>query len=918
MRKLLLPIIIAFAVLVGAIYFFFVYQSKSYSENDAFKAVPLKTPLIIEVPEMDELLDRLTPENPIVAELKQMKEFNSFFSDIQGVKSIFKEDHQLSRILANKPVLAAFNIEGKTNIGCLFISSLDNRKEKSELIRYFESLPASQQGGLSKRNYDNEEIYQLKSGESTYSFAFKDGIFLFSRYSIFIEQAIRQVMAENLMENHQFKALYSTVSSSSDFNIYINHDQFPSLISQAIPWSFRKKLQLARNFAGWTELDVNLKKSEILLNGYSFSNDSNNNYLNVFDRQKAIRPDITKVLSSNTSLFINFSLENLSHFFSDYEDFLKKQGSYYSRETKLKAIERYSKVPFIKLFSEIAKENFAVAYGTITQNEPTRNRFFLAEVKGQSLAREKLLPVLENYAKAKKTTIKDLENNYQIQKDRSFTIYQFPFPDLPELLFGQAFSGVESNYLCFYDNYLLFADNLAAMKNYIHDLVLSSTLENDNQFQDFNDEMANRCSFYFYIDLSKSFYLGNYFFRENIVKALDENEQSIRKFHALGWQFAENSGHFLNTIDLKYSPVLKEEPQTVWQSKLDSTVAIKPQLVINHTDKKNKEVIIQDTKNNLYLINKEGVRLWKVKLSGRIMSEIYQVDYYRNGKLQYLFNTKDQMYLIDRNGNNVARFPINFRSPATNGIALFDYDNNRNYRYFIACENKQVYAYDREGKLVKGWDFKGTDGTVTNPLKHFRVGNKDYIVCADKYKTYILDRRGDIRVKTTGNFEHSGNDLYLANVKGQEAIAATDVKGTIHLQYFNGQQETINTNNFSRNHFFTAEDLNGDGKTDFVFADGNKLYAFNHNGKKLFEHEFSAPISSTPNIYTFANNDRKVGVVCRSENRVYLINNDGSMYNGFPLHGNTDFTIGYFSPDNSYFNLVVGNQDNSFYNYQVE
>ena len=58
----------------------------------------------------------------------------------------------------------------------------------------------------------------------------------------------------------------------------------------------------------------------------------------------------------------------------------------------------------------------------------------------------------------------------------------------------------------------------------------------------------------------------------------------------------------------------------------------------NHNDRQNKEVIVQDNANNLYLINKEGVRLWKVKLSDKILGDVYQVDYYRNGKLQYLFN----------------------------------------------------------------------------------------------------------------------------------------------------------------------------------------------------------------------------------------------------------------------------------------
>ena len=917
MRKLLLPLILSLVVIIGAVYFFLTTQSGSYSENSAFRAIPVKTPLIIEIPELESLLDKIDEQNTLVADLKQIAQFQSFFTDIQLLKSELKNNQPLHKVLASKSVLVAFNSEGKNNIGCLFASSLNNRKDKAALLNYFNEQAAGKSSKVSTRKYDEEQIYQLKTGKSTINFAFTNGILLFSRYPLFVEEAIRQITAENLTNNTQLTDLYTTVSSSSDFNIFINHNHFPSFLLHVIPRDFRKQVQLFGSFADWTELDVNFKKSEFLLNGYSYSNDSNNNYLNVFRHQKAERTDITEVLSANTSMFINLSIENLNTFNADYEEYLKKQGLYYTRETNLKKIERYSKVPFTKLFSQIAKNEFAVAFGTVTQNEPTVNRFFIAEMKGQSLAKEKLLPMLESYAKANKTSLQQLQTDYQIQNDRSFSIYQFPFQHLPELLFGEAFAGVESRFMCFYDNYLIFADNSTALKNYIHDLVLSETLNNDVQFHNFNEQMANRSSFYFYLNFSKAFYLSKYYLNENVAKAMEENEQAIRKFHAIGWQFTENSGHFINNIYLKFDPVLKEEPQTVWQSKLDSTIATKPQLVINHTDKANKEVIIQDNKNNLYLINKEGVSLWKVKLPGKIKSEIYQIDYYKNGKLQYLFSTRNQLHLIDREGNNVARYPINLRSPATNGVAVFDYDNNRNYRFFIACENKQVYAYNQEGKLISGWDFKGTDRPVTTPLKHFRVGAKDFLVCADQYKTYILDRRGNIRVNTNDNFEHSSNDLYLVQA-GKPAITTTDVNGLIHLQYFDGHHQTVKAGTFSKKHFFETEDLNADGKTDFIFADENKLYAFSSSGKKIFDREFDNNITCKPNCYVFANNDRKIGVVCRAENRVYLINSDGSLYDGFPLHGNTEFTIGYFNRANPYFNLVVGNEDNSFYNYQVE
>jgi hypothetical protein len=429
--------------------------------------------------------------------------------------------------------------------------------------------------------------------------------------------------------------------------------------------------------------------------------------------------------------------------------------------------------------------------------------------------------------------------------------------------------------------------------------------------------MASRSSVYFYLNFSKAFNLGPYYLNEDAFASVKEHEEMFRKFYALGWQISSNSGAFLNNLYLRFDPVMKIDPQTVWQSKLDTTIWIKPQIVTNHNDRQNKEVIVQDNANNLYLINKEGVRLWKVKLSDRILGDVYQVDYYRNGKLQYLFNTKDKLYLLDRNGNHVAKFPVNFRSPATNGVALFDYDNNRDYRYFVACDNKQIYCYDRDGRTVAGWKADKTDGVIANPLQHFRIEGKDYIVCADRYKTYILDRQGNVRVKTSDNFEHSANQLYLVKA-GQFALATTDVKGLVHLQYFNGQSKTVDLGKFSPEHFFVAEDLNNDGQSDFVVADGKELTSYTDKGRKLMDYEFPGAVSNKPNIYTFGNNDKKIGVVCRHENRVYLINSNGKLYNGFPLQGNTDFSIGYMSRANKYFNLLVGNEDNSFFNYKVE
>ena len=915
MRKIIFPVIIILIVGFAAAWFFLNRQTKSYSENSAFKAIPVKTPLIIEVPNVNKSLGKLGGDDPAVAAIKSVPELQPFWRDISGLSSLLAEHEQLREALEKKSVLLALNPEGKSNIGCLVAFSLANRSERSKIIDFFKRIDKN--GTLSERQYDDVTIYSCESGGSAYYFAEEKGIFLFSRYLLFVEDAVRQVNTASLLDQEQFKALYNTVSKGSDFNVFINQSKIFHYLAKLASPSFKSMVQLFTHFADWTELDVNLNKSAFLLGGFSFSEKSHNNYLNIFRNQESGRFDIDEVLSANLSMFLRLDLSDFNAFQNDYGDYLKqKQGSYYKRESRLSALNGYAGKAFIPLFGNIAGSEFALVFGPVTPNEPRSNRFFIAGVKSQSAARDLFLSILRNYASAKKTTLENMTINYPIRNDKTFDIYEFPFKNFPELLLGKTFSAVESNYLCFYDNYLIFSDNAAALKNYIHDLVLSETLKRDVHFQAFNQQMASRSSFYAFLNFSKAFYLKDYYLNGNMANAIQESEEGIRKFYALGWQFSLSSGEFLNNLYLKYDPAMKEEPQTIWQTKLDSALIIKPQLVINHKDPKNLEILVQDKKNSLYLINKEGVSLWKVPLSGPVMGNVYQIDYYHNGKLQYLLNTRDRLYLIDRNGEPVARFPVTLRSPAAVGVSVFDYGRNLDYRYFVACENRKVYAYDREGKLVKGWTFDKTEGTVTNPVQHFRIGNKDYLVFEDQYKTYILDRQGVTRVRTAP-FDHSGNDLYLTPGPAP-ALVTTDTGGNLHFQYFDGNTRKVSLGAFGQGHYFMADDLNRSSGTDFIIANERKLYVFSDQGKKLFEKELNSPVSKKPGIYDFEKGNKKIGIVCREENQIYLFSPDGQLYPGFPLQGSTEFSIGYLSSGDPYFNLIVGSKDNSLYNYKME
>jgi len=123
------------------------------------------------------------------------------------------------------------------------------------------------------------------------------------------------------------------------------------------------------------------------------------------------------------------------------------------------------------------------------------------------------------------------------------------------------------------------------------------------------------------------------------------------------------------------------------------------------------------------------------------MGDIQQIDIYKNGRYQLLFNTENTLYLVDRDGKDVASYPKKFEKTITQPLSLFDYDKNKRYRTIITQGN-EVTMLDAQGKVVSGFGFKGTETNIILPPKHIRIGSKDYILIAEESgKLNILDRR---------------------------------------------------------------------------------------------------------------------------------------------------------------------------------
>jgi hypothetical protein len=407
----------------------------------------------------------------------------------------------------------------------------------------------------------------------------------------------------------------------------------------------------------------------------------------------------------------------------------------------------------------------------------------------------------------------------------------------------------------------------------------------------------------------------------NFNQFLTEHNLFFDRVEALSFQSgaSKRAGMISNDIYLRIGQPVRQKPHTVWELGLDTLISVKPALVRNHTQGQ-KVILIQDRAGKVMMINYAGRILWELQINEPLISDIYQLDIQRNGQVQYLFNTKSKLFLIDVDGNHLPRFPIILNAQATAGVGLADYNGKGEYRFFIPCSDRKVYVYGSDGNIIKGWEFGKTEAEVTQPVQHFNAKGRDFIVFSDKNRAYFLDRKGKPRISFKTEFKPSLNCQFEAEAL-QDPVKArligTDLSGTPYFFYLSGKFEKGAIQSMPENHFFYFRDFDGDGLRDYIYATEQEVIVFRNDMKTILNYQPGYRITDKPVFFDFPGKVKKLGLTAGDENQIFLLNPDGSLDQGFPLPGNTRFSIGSIGA-NKRFNLFVGTRDNFLYNYEIK
>ena len=773
---------------------------------------------------------------------------------------------------------------------------------------------------VNERSYEAETLYDVSAEPGRipgrFSFTCVKGICLLSPSSILVEESVRTIHSESdLSDRPVLQLVRETAGRYVHANMYINYEKLPLLFYPFVDHTHWDRLNMLSEMASWGEADLDIKDDAFILNGMTHADPAETFLLNAFGQQPSVRIELHEIMPSGISYFLHLGIGDRSQFQDGMKNFFVRQGTWERIEQeRMRILDQYGVDPLDDLMTLMDDEMAWFAMEGITESK--EDEILIIETRSRSETSDVVTRWIEQYLEVHSFDMQSLLHIYHLDDQTSFKIYRLPDLYFEGLLPGRLFN----RYFTVLENHLLFGPSVEALSRVIYQNVLQKTFVSDPVFKEMADYLSSRSNVslfirpFPYLDYKQDLLQGS------LAEKLSSLELFLRRIPGLIIQYSPEDRLFYQNISFKYTSQIKEKALTVWESLLDTSAAMKPALVVNHNTS-DKEIFIQDEANHIYLINSTGRILWKQRIENPILSEVYQIDFYQNGKLQYLFNTRENLHLIDRNGNYVERYPVSLRSAATSPMSLFDYDQNGEYRIFVAGEDRHIYAYDKEGNVVTGWIFGKTESTVTKEMQHFKIENRDYIVAADDIRTYFLNRRGRERIRLKNRVTVSRHNLFTLDMNIREERPrwiTTDTTGNVIAIYQDGSVSNLLEQNVTPGHYFRMQDLDNDGIPEFIFADGDELTVIRQDGKREFSFRVRGRISNPPDIYKFSASDIKIGITDEPRNRIYLINSDGSLYEGFPLEGSTRFSIGYFAGSDSRFNLIVGSANNFLYNYSIE
>lgn len=698
--------------------------------------------------------------------------------------------------------------------------------------------------------YNGETITTYEFDEEASYSTSLNGIFVWGNSKLVIENIIR-LSRENLDPDLKLQKLYETTSSQKP-SLLIQLKEFQKLYQQhLLPNLAAGDLE---NTTDWIALDIDSKKAQFRFNGVTLPD--RNTVLGIFKNTKPQRNEIQEVVPANANGFMSFTYDNF--------ETLKDNLSFYNK----------TDYPSVTTSLYDTTKEIGIIY------TPDKNKILVLN----SFDTEET----ENILNSKMEEGKPF---------RAHPLYTFSEPDYFETTLQPLVNLPGLRHFTRIKHFYFFAQDPSALEYLIASYQNRKTLTNDEAYENTLKKLDEKSSLLLSGPTKNLSGLITEGVDKNNQKAYEELQFTNYRSAALQFITHDNYTYVNGALISTENAESSSGGSQIGSIKPGEEIANGPWTFENWQNQ-HHDIIFQGTSHTLYSYDATGKLNWKMELDGPILGTPETLDIYQNKRLQKAFVTPQTFYIIDRLGNVVKPYKKRFDDRITQPLAVFDYSNNGRFR-FVIIQGHNVVMLDKSLNAVRGFEFNQAESDILQSPKHFRLGDKDYLLFPEKSgKLNILNPRGQTRIDVKEKIDFSDNTWFFYN----NLFTSTSSKGEL-LQL--GTDGTLQKKNLKLD---SKNTMTATAKTLVTFSE-NKLTINDKTAKLNFG------IYTDPRIF-YINDKIYVTVTDLQDHNVYVFDSNAQPIKGFPVYGNSEASIQNIDNQGGLELLVKGEED-SILIYQI-
>lgn len=469
----------------------------------------------------------------------------------------------------------------------------------------------------------------------------------------------------------------------------------------------------AGTFGEWAVFTLDASSTvPVQLNGLQMYEDDASEFMTVLEESALAVSSISAVLPSYTTFALSFPMAGEDDYAEAYQAYLDSKqllSNYNHRQNQLKKQHRISPQEFYKRLG--VREVCTAVFGDADQ----MHRVNLVKC-------------------ANKDTILFRGTDVKTFKSYEPQVHRFAFPSYLSAMFGKYFQLDDESYFTYMDGWLITGSE-GAVQEFQSGRASAYTL--DRYMADAGEEdllSQRKSSMTVYLNAGSMDFLSEVL-KPDAIKALSTLTESteyapvVLHSYIKDGKVATDLALFNLTMQRMQAPEFERD-----------TVVVVPSgpFKVKNSATGRTNIFYQNTHGAICLKEEDGKGIWGVPFGKPLCGTAYNVDYYANGKLQIIFGSGSDIYIIDRLGRFVSGFPINIGKEILVGPDVYDFSNRRAYNIMVLHKDNTIEMYNLKGEQPSSWKTITADETIKGLPERIEVGGNTFWVVRTSIQTLIF------------------------------------------------------------------------------------------------------------------------------------------------------------------------------------